>query len=104
MLYVGLLKIGDTEPRIGQVGLVENGPKEASRWELGFAVPLMFICLVVPSIRDRASLVAAGVGGAVSLVARDAPNSTGLLIGALAGVTAGMAVKLPKPYSPWIRG
>lgn len=61
-------------------------------WELGFAVPLTFICLLIPSIRDRARLVAALVGGVVSLVARDAPNSTGLLIGAAAGVAVGMVV------------
>ena len=68
------------------------GASIPASWELGVAVPLMFICLLVPSIRDRARLVAALVGGAVSLIARDAPNSTGLLIGALAGVAAGMAV------------
>ncbi|MEM7287654.1 MAG: AzlC family ABC transporter permease [Actinomycetota bacterium] len=68
------------------------GASIPSSWELGFAVPLTFICLLIPSIRDRARLVAAIVGGVVSLLARDAPNSTGLLIGAAAGVAAGMAV------------
>ncbi len=68
------------------------GASIPASWELGFAVPLTFICLLIPSIRDRARLVAAIVGGVVSLVARDAPNSTGLLIGAAAGVAAGMAV------------
>lgn len=68
------------------------GASIPASWELGFAVPLTFICLLVPSIRDRARLVAAIVGGVVSLLARDAPNSTGLLVGAVAGVVAGMAV------------
>ncbi|MEX1294792.1 MAG: AzlC family ABC transporter permease [Candidatus Limnocylindrales bacterium] len=61
--------------------------------QLGFAAPLMFIALAVPSVRDRAALVAAAVGFSVTLIARDAPMNTGLLIGAGAGIAFGMLAK-----------
>jgi predicted branched-subunit amino acid permease len=61
--------------------------------QLGFAVPLMFIALLVPSVKDRAGLIAAAVGFAATLVARDAPLNTGLLIGAGAGIAFGMLAK-----------
>jgi predicted branched-subunit amino acid permease len=62
--------------------------------QVGFAVPLMLIALVVPSVRDQATLVAAIVGFSVTLLTRDAPMNTGLLIGAAAGIGAGMLVRL----------
>ncbi len=61
--------------------------------QLSFAIPLMFLALLIPSIRDRAGLVAALVGGGVTVLARGAPVNTGLLIGAACGIAAGMAVE-----------
>lgn len=58
--------------------------------QVGFAAPLMFIALAVPSIRDRPALVAAAVAFAVTLVARDAPLNTGLLLGAGTGIGFGL--------------
>ena len=40
--------------------------------DVGFAVPLMFLALLVPSVRDRAGLVAALVGGGAAPAARAA--------------------------------
>ncbi len=61
--------------------------------QVGFAAPLMFVALAVPSIRDRAALIAAVVGFSVTLIARDAPMNAGLLIGAAAGIAFGMLAK-----------
>jgi predicted branched-subunit amino acid permease len=73
------------------VGIGATFPAEL---QVGFAVPLMFVALVVPTVRDRAALIAACVGFSVTLIARDAPMSTGLLIGAGAGVAFGLLAKL----------
>jgi len=62
--------------------------------QVGFAAPLMFIALAVPSIRDRAALIAAAVGFSVTLIARDAPMNTGLLIGAATGIAFGTLAKI----------
>lgn len=60
------------------------------KWSLEFAVPLVFIALLVLAIRSRPGLVAAVVGGAVALAALPLPYHLGLLVGAFAGVAAGM--------------
>lgn len=68
--------------------------------QIGFAAPLMFIALAVPSVRDRAALIAAAVGFSVTILARDAPMNTGLLIGAGAGIAFGMLAKLRGEATP----
>jgi predicted branched-subunit amino acid permease len=61
-------------------------------WELGLAVPIVFIGLLMPSINNRPSLVAATVGGSVALVTAPLPNGLNIIVGALAGVSAGLTV------------
>ena len=62
-------------------------------WPLGFALPLTFIALVVPALKDRASLAAALAAGAVGLLTLGLPYKTGLLAAALIGILAGLAVE-----------
>jgi branched chain amino acid efflux pump len=57
---------------------------------LEFAIPLVFIGLLVITVRDRTDLVAAIVGGTAAVLAHAAPLGLGLLIGALTGVAAGV--------------
>jgi predicted branched-subunit amino acid permease len=56
---------------------------------LELAIPLTFLLLVLPLIKDRAGLVAAIVGGAVATVASPLDLGLGLMVGALAGLVAG---------------
>lgn len=62
-------------------------------WQLGFAVPLTFLALLVPIVRGRPALVAAAVGGATALACAPLPFSLGVPLGALAGVAAGMLAR-----------
>ncbi|MCC5856811.1 MAG: AzlC family ABC transporter permease [Ectothiorhodospiraceae bacterium] len=59
-------------------------------WQIGFALPLVFLVLLVPVVNDRPSVVAAVVGGSVAVLAYDAPYHLGLTIGAVAGICSGM--------------
>jgi len=59
-------------------------------WSLDFAIPLVFLALLVPALRNRPSILAAVVGGVVALVAHDVAYNLGLMIGAVAGITAGV--------------
>jgi predicted branched-subunit amino acid permease len=68
--------------------------------QVGFAAPLMFIALAVPSIRDQAALIAAAVGFSVTLIARDAPMNSGLLLGAAAGIAFGLLAKSRSETTP----
>lgn len=69
-------------------------------WQLGLAVPLVFIALLVPAVNSRPALVAAMVGGAGCLLAAPLPHSLGVIVGALVGVAAGMAVPTAGETSP----
>ncbi len=55
-------------------------------WEIEFAIPLMFLGLLVMSIFNGPGVVAAVVGGMVAVVGRGWPAGTGLLLGAVLGV------------------
>ena len=59
-------------------------------WSLDFALPLTFIALVVPALKDRAGTVAALVGGITALIAFSLPYRLGIIIAAFAGITAGL--------------
>jgi 4-azaleucine resistance transporter AzlC len=59
-------------------------------WPVGFFLPLTFIALVVPALKDRAAVIAALVAGAIGLLTIGLPLKTGLLIAALVGIVAGM--------------
>jgi predicted branched-subunit amino acid permease len=56
---------------------------------LELAIPLTFLLLVLPLIKDRAGLVAAVVGGVAALIAHPLPFGAGLMVGAAAGIIAG---------------
>lgn len=60
---------------------------------LDFAVPLTFLALLIPSITDRSSAVAAAIGGTVAVVGAGLPLNSGLITGALFGVLVGLLVE-----------
>lgn len=59
-------------------------------WGLDFAMVATFIGIVVPLLRTRPMLVAALVAGAVAVAFHALPYKLGLMLAALAGVTAGI--------------
>ena len=56
---------------------------------LELAIPLTFLLLVLPLLKDHAGVVAASVGGLAALAAQPLPYGSGLIIGAIAGLLAG---------------
>jgi predicted branched-subunit amino acid permease len=54
------------------------------------AIPLTFLLLVLPLVKNSAGLVAAGVAGIVAVLANGLPLGVGLMVGAVAGVAAGV--------------
>lgn len=62
-------------------------------WQLDFTLALTFIAIVIPQIRDRASLAAATSAGVVALLAFGLPYKLGLVVAALVGITAGLVVE-----------
>ena len=66
------------------------GARLPASWSLEFTIPLTFLALAVPAIKDRFTAAAAVIAGAAALLARDAPFNSGLVIAALVGILAGM--------------
>jgi 4-azaleucine resistance transporter AzlC len=67
---------------------------------LDFAVPLMFLALLVPAVRDRPTVVAALTSGTFATVAYELPWNVGMLLAAFVGIGAGWATSRRLPRGP----
>lgn len=61
---------------------------------LGFALPLAFLSLLVPTLTDRPAVVAAVAAGTVAVVAAPLPANAGMPLAAVTGILAGWLVSL----------
>ena len=69
------------------------GPVVPEQWNLEFAIPILFIGLLVLGIEHWPELVAALAGAGVTYLAAGLPNRTGLLVGAFIGMIAGFVAE-----------
>jgi predicted branched-subunit amino acid permease len=67
------------------------GPVVPTSWNLGFAVPVMFLGLLVMSVDTWPKLASVVVAVGVTYASGGLPNRLGLLIGSVAGVVGGVA-------------
>jgi 4-azaleucine resistance transporter AzlC len=58
-------------------------------WSLDFALPLTFIAMVVPVLKNRPAIAAALSAGVVALLAYSLPYKLGLILAALVGIAVG---------------
>lgn len=65
------------------------GARIPASLDLGFAIPLTFIAVVVPAIKDRPAALAAGAAGLVALLADPLPYNLGLMVAAVCGILTG---------------
>jgi predicted branched-subunit amino acid permease len=68
----------------------------AAAWGLDFAMPVTFISMVVPYLKNRPMLAAVIVSGLVAVLAYPLPNKLGLILAAVAGIMAGILVETVK--------
>jgi 4-azaleucine resistance transporter AzlC len=66
-------------------------------WSLDFALPLTFIAMVVPVLRDRPAIAAALSAGAVALIAFSLPYKLDLILAALVGIVVGTVLEGRQP-------
>jgi len=69
-------------------------------WGLEFAVPLVFLALLVPAMEDGPTTVAGILGGTVAVVATGLPLNLGLLVGATVGIAAGLVAESVMEVNP----
>ena len=71
--------------------VVGNGvPPE---WSLDFAVPLVFVALLFPALKDRGTRIAAAVAAVAASSFTGIPHHLGLLAAATLGITVGVAAE-----------
>ena len=66
------------------------GARLPASWSLEFTIPLTFLALAVPAIKDRFTGTAAVIAGVTAVLANGAPFKTGLVIASLVGILAGL--------------
>lgn len=69
------------------------GTQVPASWSLDFAVPLVFLVLVVIAVKSTSTFVAAIVGGIAAVIGMDVPYNLGLMIAAALGVAAGVVAE-----------
>lgn len=70
------------------VGVLLGGDIPAD-WQVGFAVPLMFTALLVPTINSRPKLAASLVGAGMAVATTGLPDGVNIILGAVAGIAVG---------------
>jgi 4-azaleucine resistance transporter AzlC len=73
------------------------GTQIPEAWSLEFTIPLVFLALLIPTLKNRPAVVAAAVGGTVALLGHSMPYNLGLLVGAMSGVLAGVVAERSAP-------
>lgn len=68
-------------------------------WSLDFAIPLTFLALLFPALKDRPSVIAAVSAGLLALIGNDLPYNLGLFLAALGGIAAGCFADRRKKYA-----
>ena len=66
-------------------------------WPLDFALPLTFIAMVVPVLKNRPMVAAALSAGVTALLAYSLPYRLGLILAALVGIVVGTILEERQP-------
>ena len=73
------------------MGLVLGGTiQDAANWGLDFAMPVTFIGMTIPFVKNSPALICVLTAGAVSLLTGAMPYKLGLMAAALAGIVMGL--------------
>ena len=71
------------------VGIV-FGARVPEGWHLDFAIPLLFLGLLLPALEDAPSYLAAVAAGVLAVAGVGLPFNVGILVAALGGVATGL--------------
>ncbi|HWL45004.1 MAG TPA: AzlC family ABC transporter permease [Ilumatobacter sp.] len=77
---------------VSTLGMV-IGPVIPDSWQLEFAIPVLFVGMVLIAVDKLPQAVAAVVGAAVGLATAGLQDRLGILVGAAAGIAAGSAAE-----------
>lgn len=75
--------------QIGNVIGVVLGLRVPESWSLDFAIPITFLAILIPNLKEAASWAAGVSAGVIAVLALDLPLNTGIITAALGGVAVG---------------
>lgn len=75
--------------QIGAAAGIFLGSQIPASWSLDFAVPLIFLSMLVPALKDRPSKTAAIASGVTIILAASLPLNLGLLAASASGILIG---------------
>ncbi len=70
------------------------GTQVPDSWQLDFGLPLTFMAVLIPALKDKISITAAVTAGIVSIVAIATPLNLGLIMAAISGIVVGLLLDL----------
>ncbi|MGC6440523.1 MAG: AzlC family ABC transporter permease [Candidatus Puniceispirillaceae bacterium] len=76
---------------LSTAGGILAGASIPAHLELGFAIPLTFIALVLPALKHKAEILAALAAGITAILCQPLPYNLWLITAALVGIATGMA-------------
>jgi 4-azaleucine resistance transporter AzlC len=74
------------------IGIIA-GQQVPDSWSLDFALVVTFIAIIVPTLRDRPSVLAAMVAAIVAIAGFEWPYRSGLIVAAVSGMAAALALE-----------
>lgn len=69
------------------------GARVPPAWGLDFVVPVSFIALVVPALKERPAVASAVAASLAALAAADLPYKLGLIVAAIVGIAVGLGLE-----------
>lgn len=77
----------------GTLAGVLVGAQIPESWSLDFALPLTFLALAVPTLKDKPAMFAGLISGLLATFAADLPYNLGLPLAVIIGIVAGMLLE-----------
>ncbi|NNF97849.1 MAG: AzlC family ABC transporter permease [Desulfobacteraceae bacterium] len=79
--------------QVGTVIGVVVGLKIPESWSLEFAVPLTFMAIMLPNLRDWAAVAAALTSGIIAVAAFNLPMNVSIIVAAVSGILVGFGLE-----------
>ena len=79
--------------QVSTIAGVVAGSTIPENWELAFAIPLTFIAIVVPLLKNTSTIICALTSGLIAIFGQSLPWNTWVIVAALGGILIGASIE-----------
>ena len=83
--------------QVSTIAGVVAGSTIPENWELAFAIPLTFIAIVVPLLKNTSTIICALTSCLIAIFGQSLPWNTWIIVAALGGILIGASIEKWKP-------